>query len=201
MNGYLVFDTETSGLFRFKDADGKPVPADAPGQPRLASFAGIITDAAGNALERRHFYVRPDGWSMDPKATEVNGLTDLFLKQAGVPVAAVLDWYQECIGSGLVIAAFNAQFDCKVMRAELRRAGRPDLFEETPNTCLMRGAATHLGKGRYVSLTAACDAFGIVLDHAHDAEADAEAARAIMAHLIRAGALIPPKVHYARAAP
>ena len=48
---YLCFDTETTGLFVFKDkVTGVPVPADDPSQPRLASFAAIGCDAFGLRL-------------------------------------------------------------------------------------------------------------------------------------------------------
>ncbi|MEY4951800.1 MAG: hypothetical protein RL299_224, partial [Pseudomonadota bacterium] len=43
--GYLVIDTETSGLFDFKK------PADDPSQPRLASLAMIWADDDGNETD------------------------------------------------------------------------------------------------------------------------------------------------------
>lgn len=90
-----------------------------------------------------------------------------------------------------------------MMRAELRRAGREDRFEETKNTCLMRGLAPYKDEGLcivrgYVKLSEACEYFGIVNENAHDAMADAEAALGILKCLIRDGRVIEPKVHYAQ---
>jgi len=202
---YAVFDTETTGLFLFRDKEtGEPVPADDPRQPRMASFAVILADELGNEISREKHFIEPDGWSIDgTKAAEVNGLTDAFLIEKGVPVSVVLDLWESFIESGLIVAAFNAQFDCKMMRAELRRAGRDDLFEQTKNTCLMRGLAPYKDEGLcivrgYVKLSEACEYFGIINEDAHDAMADAEAALGVLQRLIAADRVIEPKVHYAK---
>ena len=198
---FVVFDTETTGLFDFK------LPADDPSQPRLASVAFIITDEDGQTIEAAKHYIKPDGWEMSPETTAINGLTTEFLAEHGAPITEVLDLYTGYIESGLIVAAFNAQFDCKVMRAELRRAGRPDLFEDTRNTCVMRGLKPYKDQGlaikggQFVKLDAACDFFGIINAEAHDAMGDAEAAREILMRLIADGNVIEPKVHYAKNPP
>lgn len=204
---YAVFDTETTGLFLFKNKEtGEPVPADDPSQPRMASFAVILADENGREISRAKHFIKPDGWSMpqgEGTAGAINGLTDDFLAENGVPVSDVLDLWEGYISQGLIAAAFNAQFDSKMMRAELRRAGRPDLFEDTKQTCLMRAMAPYKDEGLcvvrgYVKLAAVCEYFGIINENAHDAMADAEAARAILERLIAAGRVIEPKVHYAK---
>lgn len=195
---YLIIDTETSGLFRWKD------PADAPGQPRMASFAGLAVNDPDDEPEVFERYVRPDGWQMDPKAGAVNGLTDEFLAANGVPVTEVLDEYVRRIEAGYVIVAFNAQFDTKVLRAELRRAGRDDMFERTPNICVMRPLTDvlQLPGGRFgfkfPKLSDACAYYGITNAKAHDAVGDAWAALEVMRNLRRDGLLPEPKVHYAK---
>lgn len=202
---YVVFDTETTGLFLFKDKEtGEPVPADDPRQPRLASFAAILADENGDEITRVKRFVKPEGWSIDgTKASEVNGLTDAFLNEVGAPVSEVLDLWEAYVRHGYIAAAFNAQFDCKMMRAELRRAGRDDLFEQTANTCLMRGLAPYKDEGLcivrgHVKLAEACEYFGLVQADAHDAMSDAVDALAILKRLIADGRVIEPKVHYAR---
>lgn len=207
---YVVFDTESNGLFKYKDKEGNPVPADADGQPRLASVTFIITDDRGERLVGCTLYIQPDGWSMldlGSEASEVNGLTDELLREKGVPVQEVLKVWNSFIDDGLIMAAYNAQHDMKHMRAELRRAGLPDRFEETPNTCLMRAMKAYKGQGIDLNnfgtckLQVAAEYFGFTGFDWHNAEDDAEAARLVMTRLIEDGNLIEPKVHYAKKPP
>lgn len=195
---FYVIDTETTGLFDFKK------PADGYGQPRMASFCGIAIDHpeddAPVIFER---YIRPDGWAMSPDAGRVNGLTTEMLAEKGVPVAEVLDEYVSRIEAGYCIVAYNAQFDIKMLRAELRRAGRDDLFERTRNICVMRPLTDILRiPGRFgfkwPNLGEACAHFGIVNEKAHDAVGDARAALEVMRHLHRLSLLPEPAVHYAK---
>lgn len=198
---YLVIDTETSGLFDFKK------PADDPSQPHLASLAMIWADEEGHETDRMNLYVKPDGWRMSAEAYAVNGLSTEFLEENGKPIDLVLDIYSRNVRSGLVVAAFNAQFDCKMMRGELRRAGRDDLFTVTKNTCLMRGLKPYkdqglaIKNGAFVKLSVACEFFGIHNTSPHSAMADAKAAQEILSILIRDRNLIPPQVHFAKEKP
>lgn len=202
---YLCFDTETNGLPPRALRGQPPIPADDPRQPRMASFAGIITDDQGRELSRHKFFIRPDGWTIDgTEAGQINGLTDAFLTANGVPVEEALEFYSAQIEAGLIVVAFNAIFDTKIMRGELRRAGMPDLFEKTQNVCCMKALDDYAAQGLcmsrpgFVKLSVACEFFGITNLQAHDAMADAEAARAIMEILIRDGRMPDPKVIYSK---
>lgn len=206
---YAVIDTEGSGLFRYKDDKGKPVPADAPGQPRLASLAMILADADLNILEEYHKFVRPDGWEMSEEASKVTGLTNDFLAENGVPIAEVLPAYVNAVTSGNIIVAHNAQHDCKQLRAELRRAGMDDLFEKTPNICTMRGLTDVCcippdgGRGGYKwpKLSEACVHFGFELLGDHSALNDARACLQLLGKMIELGVCPEPKVHFAKTPP
>jgi DNA polymerase III epsilon subunit-like protein len=196
---FATIDTETTGLFNFK------IPADAPGQPRMASLALITLAAIDAEPVRRNFFIRPDGWSMPAEASAINGLDDEFLHANGVPVAEALDAYVEAVEGGHIVVAFNAQFDTKVLRAELRRAGRDDMFDRTPNICVMRALEPYEARGlcmrnhAFVKLVDACRFFGITNDAAHSALGDADAAHEILLRLHADGLLPDAKVHYAKA--
>ena len=199
---YAVIDTENTGLFNYRE------PANAEGQPRLASLAAIALNEDLTVESEGQWFVRPDGWKMPAAATEIHGLTTEHLLEVGQPVQKVLEHYTDLIERGYVIAAWNAQHDLKQLRAELRRADLPDRFEETPNTCLMRASTdicciphpTRRGF-KFPKLQEACDHFGVELADAHTALGDCKAATEILRILHARDALIPPKVHYAKNPP
>lgn len=198
----LVIDTETTGVFDFKR------PADDAGQPRMASIAMLYFDGIEQPEPTHTFerYIRPDGWRMDPKAGAVNGLTDEFLTQHGVAIAEALDAYEAALDQGYVVVAYNAQFDLKMLRAEMRRAGRDDRFDRTMNICVMRPMTSICQiPGPYgykwPKLSEACAHFGITNEKAHDAVGDAWAAARVMQSLHAIGALPDAAVHYAKNRP
>jgi len=199
---YAVIDTETSGLFDFSK------PADAEGQPRLASLGLVLLNEDLTVESETETLVKPDGWEMGPEAGAVNGLTMERLNAEGVPIRQVLDRYTEIIKAGYVLAAWNSQFDSKLMRGELRRTGMPDLFEQTPNICVMR-ASTDVccipkksGKGwKFPKLSEACAFFKIEQPAAHSALGDARSAKDILLALQVLGKLPVPEVHYAKVPP
>ena len=197
--GYLLFDTETSGLPNFR------APADDPSQPRLASICMIRTSMnAADTLEMREHLIKPDGWKMDPQAAAVNGLTDELLEAEGVPVKEALDYYEEQIRAGYVVVAYHAQFDCKVMRGEFRRAGRDDLFDRTRNICAMRSTngldvKKASGKGGFPKLSDTYRRlFGEEIPGAHGSYADTIALQRVFVELLKRGLALPPAIHYAK---
>lgn len=207
MPKYLVIDTETTGLFDFTK------PADAEGQPRLAELAAIeiVDDGNTSTANDHHFFIRPDGWQMRPEAAAINGLTDEYLEEHGVPVADVLAFYAKAIESGGIIVAHNAQYDTKIMRGEMRRAGLPDLFEKTPNICTMRGSLDQCKlskkKGGGYKLPKLEEAYrhfaGSDMPPITRGKAmrDARCCMAIFDALADIGALPDPAVHYAKNRP
>jgi DNA polymerase III epsilon subunit-like protein len=200
----LVLDTETSGLFNFK------LPADDPSQPRLAEIAMLFLDE--QLCEERHYHVfiRPDGWVMEPGATAVNNLTDAFLQEHGRPVPEALDVYCAAIAESRVVVAHHAQSDCKTMRSELRRAGRPDLFEAMRNICTMRGLVgvckipfANRGGYKWPSLQEACAHFKIPMQDGvtHTAMHDASLCAELLRWMRRIDVMPEPAVHLAKKRP
>jgi DNA polymerase-3 subunit epsilon len=207
---YLVIDTETSGLFDFSK------PADAEGQPRLANLGMILLGDKFKHWAEWNLFVRPDGWTMNAEATKINGLITEYLMEHGLPLRDVLETYASMIDMpNTVVVAFNAQYDTKVMRGELRRAGMPDRFETTPNICLMRGSIgvckipRAKGNGyKFPKLEEACAHFKIPLPEHHG---EMEPGTGCMSHVIATaellrclahiGCLPEPEVHYAKERP
>lgn len=129
---FYIIDTETTGLFEFSR------PADADGQPRLASIALLACDHDLNLVAATSVLIRPDGWEMPLAAERINGLSTELLTKHGAPVTEVLWRYAEEINWGSIIVAHNADYDTKIMRGEMRRAGMPDLYGKTRTLCTMK---------------------------------------------------------------
>jgi DNA polymerase-3 subunit epsilon len=199
---WAPIDTETSGLFDFSK------PAHADGQPRLACLALIRCTPTWAITQREIMYVYPEGWEMTPEVVAINGLTTEFLKKHGRPISEVLDAYEAAIDEGRAIAAFNAQFDTKVLRGELRRAGRPDRFEATPNICLMRKTIgvcklpKAKGNGyKFPKLAEAMRHFKLPFPNQHTAGGDADAVVLLGRALTEIGIHLEPEVHFAKTRP
>ena len=199
---YLVIDTETSGLFDFSQ------PADADGQPRMASLAmiGLREDLTEDFAVQ--YFVKPEGWAMNEEAAKINGLSMEHLNEVGVSVRVLLDSYLGYVDDGHVVVAFNSQFDTKVLRGELRRAKLDDRFEKTPTICTMR-ASTDIVKMpkagkpgyKFPKLAEACKHFGIVNEGAHSALHDARACAEILRRLVAMKRCPEPKVFFAKERP
>jgi DNA polymerase-3 subunit epsilon len=201
---YAVLDVETTGLFDFSK------PADADGQPRLCALTILPCSDTFEPNDEPEYsvLVKPDGWEVSPDITAINGLTTERCEAEGVPLADVLAEYSRIVADGYVIVAYNAQFDTKVMRGELRRAGLPDLFETTPNICAMRSCQplsiekAGAKKGGMPKLSDAYRHFFHSEPPAqHTSRADALSCMAIARELLKIGALKAPDVHYAKNRP
>jgi DNA polymerase III epsilon subunit-like protein len=181
---YVFFDVEASKLFDFT------LPADAPGQPRAAQIGMVFVDENRQITSRHEWLIKPRGWMMSPEATEITGLTTAHLEEHGGQIDEALDLYVRAIEARKIIAGWNTTYDLKVMRAELRHAGREDLFMKTRSMDLMRSARPIVkaldknGRVKAPRLEEACAHFEIYQPKKHSALADAMNAFDIWGRLI-----------------
>lgn len=214
--GYIIIDTEGSGLFRHKNEDGTTRASDAPGQPRMAAFAAVLTDADLEVQGQYTAFIKPEGWlnedgspmaEVPPEALAIHGLSMEFLHEHGVPAAMALAIYVQAIQQGRAVLGFNQQHDGRQVRAELRHAGLDDMFEQTKTVCAMRSLQIAKlkvkklnGKGGWPRLVDACAHFGIDYPDnvRHKPLEDALACRMVGLHLHQLGLLLAPEVHYAK---
>ena len=188
---YLVFDTETTGLPDWRQ------PADAPGQPRLASYALLCVDDDLEIEERVYGLVQPDGWEMPAEASAINGLTNERLNAEGQPIDYVMNiFHHAAIGRTLV--AHNLQFDTKIARGEFRRlSGEFEIMaiRWLRGICTMRSlveacAIPHPSRSgyKYPRLGEACaKLLGGELIGAHHALADAKACLRLLRYMVAHG--------------
>ncbi|MFB7374242.1 3'-5' exonuclease [Streptomyces sp. NPDC056222] len=166
-----AFDTETTGVDVEED--------------RIVSAALVVQDTAGGRPRVTRWLVNP-GIPVPAAATEVHGLTDEHLQRHGRWPAPVMEELGRALAeqcaAGRPLVVMNAPFDLTILDRELRRHRASSLgrYLENASLCVLdpRVLDKHLDryrKGRR-TLTDLCAQYGVELDGAHDAAADATAA-------------------------
>ncbi|MFE4862490.1 3'-5' exonuclease [Streptomyces sp. NPDC056670] len=166
-----AFDTETTGV----DVEGD----------RIVSAALVVQDGPGARPRSTRWLVNP-GVPVPAGATAVHGLTDEHLQRNGRWPAPVMDEMAKCLAeqcvAGRPLVIMNAPFDLTLLDRELKRhraASLAHYLGQNPMRVLdPRVLDKHLDryrKGRR-TLTDLCEHYGVTLEGAHDAAADALAA-------------------------
>ncbi|MFF8640836.1 exonuclease domain-containing protein [Streptomyces sp. NPDC015345] len=167
----IGFDLETTGTD--------------PDEARIVT-AAVIEVKAGETLGHRTWLADP-GVPIPDDAVAVHGVTNERAAAEGRPAAAVADALAEVLvsywRSGVPVIAYNAVFDLSLLSAELRRYGLPSLRERLggaePGPVIdpytIDRSVDRYRKGKR-NLEAVCTEYGVVLEAAHDAAADAQAA-------------------------
>jgi DNA polymerase III epsilon subunit-like protein len=166
---FAVVDVETNGLSARRH--------------RVLQVAVVRIRADGTVLDRWSTLVRPGRFTRVGRSSQVHGLTRRHLRQAprfGDVVPEILSRLQ-----GAVVTGHNVGFDWAFLRRGLNRAGYP-----TPNAarlCTLR-LSRSLDPEREDShrLVELCARYGIPLDQAHDALADATATARLLPQLLAA---------------
>ncbi len=132
-------------------------------------------------------------WLVDPgvpipaEATKVHRITDERVRKEGLPseqaVAEITEYLADIVCEGIPLVAFNARFDLTILDREARRHGQETLSQMIEGNLPLRVIDPYVldrhfnrfRKGRR-TLSVLCDAYGIPLDDAHAADADALAA-------------------------
>ncbi|MEU9983655.1 3'-5' exonuclease [Streptomyces sp. NPDC050856] len=194
-----AFDTETTGVDVEED--------------RIVSAAVVVQDAAGGRVRVTRWLVNP-GIPVPAGATDVHGLTDDHLQRNGRWPAPVMEEIgrvlaEQC-AAGRPLVVMNAPFDLTLLDRELRRHRASSLSRYLRNAplCVLdpRVLDKHLDryrKGRR-TLTDLCEQYGVALEGAHDAAADALAALDVVRavgrrYAARLDHLSPAELHTAQA--
>ncbi|MFI8436459.1 3'-5' exonuclease [Streptomyces sp. NPDC079020] len=165
-----AFDTETTGVDVEED--------------RIVSAALVVQDTAGGRCRVTRWLVNP-GVPVPAGATEIHGLTDDHLQHNGRWPAPVVEEIARALAeqcaTGRPLVVMNAPFDLTLLDRELRRHRASSLagYLENSSLCVVdpRVLDRHLDryrKGRR-TLTDLCELYGVALEGAHDAAADATA--------------------------
>ena len=178
MGRLAAFDLETTG----------PDPLEA----RIVTAA--VTVSGGDQLDQPHGWLVNPGIEIPAGAIAVHGVTNEKAQAEGrLAAEAILEIVTvlaEQAAAEVPIVAFNARFDLTVLDRELRRNDLGDLEERLGGSDLIRVLDPYVidkqidryRRGKR-TLGAVCEHYGIILEDAHTADADAVAAAAIMRHL------------------
>lgn len=181
MNG-LIYDTETSGLPKFKEPDSSPL------QPIVVQLGVMKVTLSNDQLIATDSYSalasNTLGISVEQGAYEVTGIGDAELE--GQPdIEEVMKRFLEDVSNVSFLIAHNASFDKKMMMCTAHHINRErskmalDGFIETKQYCSMHGATPILklpgryGQYKWPKLTECYKHFfGKEMEDAHDALGD-----------------------------
>ena len=148
--------------------------------------ARIVTAHVGMLDANGHLYERND-WMLDPVveipagASAVHGISTERARAEGAPAAAgvseIVERLRELLGRGLPVVAYNAPYDFTVLNREALRHGIEPLREPAPviDPLVIDKAVDRYRKGKR-TLVVTAEYYGVPLEDAHDASADAVAA-------------------------
>ena len=120
----IVFDTETSGLVR------GDLPPDHASQPNLVQLGAKLFDAKWVCTGSVVLLIKPDGWSIEPEAERHHGISEARCAKHGVPAVAALAAFQALAENARQVIGHNVDFDRRVMRNAIRRAGGRGIWWE-----------------------------------------------------------------------
>lgn len=170
---FAVIDIETSGLD--------------PARNKILQIAVVTADASGTVLEEWCSYVKPPRWpfaGVGPRT--VHGITRRTLRNAPVPADALRELGNQITGK--VVTAHNAEFDLGFIRHHAARLGIA--LPDCPTVCTLTLSRSLDPAARQSHrLADVCRRYGVVLERAHDALADARATAGVLPHLIAAAGI------------
>ncbi|GAA3634328.1 DNA polymerase III subunit alpha [Flavivirga jejuensis] len=189
---YLIFDTETTGLPKRWDA---PI-TDTDNWPRCIQIAWQLHDAMGNCIEHQDYLVKPEGFNIPYDAEKIHGISTELAQEQGIPLAEVLEKFNEALGKTKFVVGQNVKFDLNIMGAEFVRGDVENPLQELPvlDTCTEHTASLcqipggRYGKFKLPTLTELHEyLFKKPFAEAHNATADVEATTRCFFELVRLG--------------
>lgn len=162
----LVFDTETTGV----NTDSARI---------VSAYIGQL-DSDGQVVEEHSWLIDP-GVEIPWQAQRVHGISTERAQREGRPageaITEIVETLRTGLAGGLPIVAYNAPFDLSLLRAEAERYGIAPLVNPSPivDPLVIDKALDTYRKGKR-TLTQTAQYYGVTLDEAHQASADAIAA-------------------------
>lgn len=113
----LFYDCETSGLPDFK------APSEAEHQPYILQLSAILRDDDGTEVRTFDRYIKPfEGFKVDPKTTELTGITQEIIDTKGEdPETVIWDFLELVELAEYNVVGHNETFDARMVRIMLHK--------------------------------------------------------------------------------
>lgn len=122
----LIWDTETSGLFK-KGANYKNIHDF--DNARLVSISWFLTQ--GNSIiEQSYFIIKPTDWYINIESTNIHGITHQYALDNGLDIQQVLISFYNSLKRCTNLVAHNINFDETIIKSELFRLEYKDALNE-----------------------------------------------------------------------
>lgn len=170
-----VFDLETTGV-DVEDA-------------RIVTACIAVLDAGGDVIERWDWLADP-GIEIPEGASAIHGVTTEVARRDGRPsalvVAEITQTLRTLFSLGIPVVVYNAPYDLSLLDRECRRNELEPITDPEPiiDPLVLDKAVDRYRKGKR-TLEVAAAHYGVALDDAHDAGADAIAAGRVAQALVR----------------
>ncbi len=170
-----VFDTETTGI--------------ATETTRIVQAHVSVLDASGTPTESRDWLI-DCGIEIPEQATRVHGITTERMRAEGLPAASsiadIVEYLNELFSAGTAVVAYNASYDFTILDREAKRHGIAPLNRPRPivDPLIIDRQLDRYRRGAR-NLVANAAQYGVQLENAHDASADAIAAGRVAQALAR----------------
>lgn len=127
----LIFDTETSGLNNNYELLS------------ISYSSGIFNTTFSNN-EIKNYFRSNTKYQIDEKSKsfEINGLSQLFLEENGIPINELFDKIKDDLNNCDYLIAHNINFDIGILEKEAERNNREDILQilkSKPKLCSMLG--------------------------------------------------------------
>lgn len=161
-----VFDLETTGVDVTHD--------------RIVTAHVGVLDADGTVIEQ-HTWLADPGIEIPAGAQAVHGISTEHARAHGRPahevVAGVVERLRELFDRGIPVVAYNAPYDFSLLKYEALRYGLPAIESPSPviDPLVVDKRLDRYRRGKR-TLDVVAAHYGVTLDGAHDASADAIAA-------------------------
>ena len=136
---YLFFDTETTGLPKSWQA---PI-SDLDNWPRMVQLAWILSKDDGEEILRKNYIIRPEGFLIPEKSSEIHGISTERALKEGVDLKKALDDFVYDLERSKLLIAHNINFDKKIIGAEFLRKNIESNLDNVSQFCTMESTTNY----------------------------------------------------------